>query len=398
MGILTVKNVNLSGKRVLVRVDFNVPLDENGEVSDDTRIVAALPTIKYLIDQGAKVILISHLGRPNGERNNKFSLAPVATALSKKLNKLVLFLNDCIGENVHKIVMDLQDGEVILLENVRFYAEETKNDENFSKKLADLAEAFVNDAFGTALRAHASTVGVTKFLSPSVAVFLVEKELKFLGEKTSDPERPFIVILGGAKVSDKISVIDALLNKADAMIIGGAMAYTFMLAEGRSVGDSLVELDKVNMAASAIKKAQAKGVKLLLPLDSIVTDRIDFDTRSVGELKVVGENIPDGLRGVDIGPKTIDLYKKIIAESKTVLMNGPLGIFEIEACAKGTFEIAKTIASSKLTSIIGGGDSVKAVKKSGFASNVTFISTGGGASLEFLEGKELPGIAALDKK
>ncbi|MDR1458374.1 MAG: phosphoglycerate kinase [Puniceicoccales bacterium] len=398
MGILTVKDVNLSGKRVLVRVDFNVPLGENGEISDDTRIIAAIPTIKYLADQGAKVILVSHLGRPNGEKNDKFSLAPVVAVLSKRLNKPVLFLNDCIGESVHKIVLDLQDGDVVLLENVRFYAEETKNDESFSKKLADLAEAFVNDAFGTAHRAHASTVGVTKFLSPCVAGFLMEKELKFLGEKTSNPERPFTVILGGAKVSDKISVIDSLLDKADAMIIGGAMAYTFMLAKGNSIGASLVELDKVDVAVSAIKKAQAKGVKLLLPLDSVVTDKIDFDARSVGELKVVDEDIPDGLRGVDIGPKTIDLYKKIITESKTVLMNGPLGIFEIETCANGTFEIAKAIASSKLTSIIGGGDSVKAVKKSGFADNVTFISTGGGASLEFLEGKELPGIVALDKK
>lgn len=398
MDILSVRDVNLSGKRVLVRVDFNVPLGKIGEVSDDTRIVAALPTIKYLVDQGSKVILISHLGRPNGEKNSKFSLAPVAEVLSKKLDRPVLFLADCIGEDINRAVMGLQNGDVALLENLRFYAEETGNDENFSKKLAELAEAFVNDAFGTAHRAHASTVGVTKFLSPCVAGFLVEKELKFLGEKTSNPDRPFTVILGGAKVSDKISVIDALLDKADAMIIGGAMAYTFMLAKGHSVGTSLVEVDRVEVAVAAIKKAQTKGVRLLLPLDSVVTDRIDFDGRSVGELKIVGEDIPDGLMGVDIGPKTIDLYKKIVAESKTVLMNGPLGIFEIEACAKGTFEIAKTIASSKLTSIIGGGDSVKAVKKSGFTDNVTFISTGGGASLEFLEGKELPGIVALNKK
>ena len=392
-----IRDVNLSGKRVFVRVDFNVPLDEHGQISDDTRITAALPTIKELIRQGAKVILASHLGRPKGVRDEKYSLAPVAKALSQKLAQPVLFLNDCIGPEVTESVMALKDGEVALLENLRFHKEETDNDEQFSKSLASLAEAYVNDAFGTAHRAHASTAGVANYLSPRVAGFLIEREIQFLGEKTANPERPFTVILGGAKVSDKISVIDALLDKADNMIIGGAMAYTFLLAQGHKTGNSLVEPDKIDIALAAIKKAQDNGVKLLLPVDSVVTDKIDFDNRTIGKLETVGIDIPDGLSGIDIGPKSIAQFSDIIAQSKTILMNGPLGIFEIKDSAVGTFAIADAIARSSGISIIGGGDSVKAVKKSGHENDVTFISTGGGASLEFLEGKTLPGIAVLDK-
>ena len=397
--IKTIKDVDLKGKKVFVRVDFNVPFDSKGEISDDTRIVAALPTIQHLINEGAKVVLTSHLGRPKSKEDKQFSLAPVAVALSQKLGKDVVFVDDCIGEKVKAACANMQAGDVVLLENSRFYSEEKKNNPEFAKQLVEDtgAEAYVNDAFGTAHRAHATTAGVAAYLPIKVAGLLIEKELEFLGSKTEVPERPFTVILGGAKVSDKITVIDALLDKCDAMLIGGAMAYTFALAMGRKTGDSLVEADKVDLAKAALEKAKAKGVKFLLPLDNVVSNNIDFASGTVGELKVMS-NIEDGWSGVDIGPETTKLYVDQIAQSKTILWNGPMGIFEIKECAKGTFAIAEAVAKSDAISIVGGGDSVKAVKKSGYAKDVTFISTGGGASLEFLEGKELPGVAVLDRK
>ena len=397
--IKTIKDVDLKGKKVFVRVDFNVPFDNKGEISDDTRIVAALPTIKYLIDEGAMLVLTSHLGRPKSKEDKQFSLAPVAKALSEKLGKPVVFVDDCIGPKVKEACAVMKPGDVVLLENSRFYPEEKKNDPEFAKKLAEDtgAEAYVNDAFGTAHRAHATTAGVAAYLPIKVAGLLIEKELEFLGSKTENPERPFTVILGGAKVSDKITVIDSLLDKCNSMLIGGAMAYTFALAQGKNVGKSLVEADKVDLALAALKKAKDKGVNFLLPVDNVVCQTIDFAAGTVGELKVM-EDIEDGWAGVDIGPKTVELYKNEIAKSKTILWNGPMGVFEIKECAKGTFAIAEAVAKSDAISIVGGGDSVKAVKKSGYAKDVTFISTGGGASLEFLEGKQLPGVAVLDRK
>lgn len=397
--IKTIKDVDLKGKKVFVRVDFNVPFDNKGEISDDTRIVAALPTIKYLIDEGAMLVLTSHLGRPKSKEDKQFSLAPVAKALSEKLGKPVVFVDDCIGPKVKEVCAAMKPGDVVLLENSRFYPEEKKNDPEFAKKLAEDtgAEAYVNDAFGTAHRAHATTAGVAAYLPIKVAGLLIEKELEFLGSKTENPERPFTVILGGAKVSDKITVIDSLLDKCNSMLIGGAMAYTFALAQGKKVGKSLVEADKVDLALAALKKAKDKGVNFLLPVDNVVCQTIDFAAGTVGELKVM-EDIEDGWAGVDIGPKTVELYKNEIAKSKTILWNGPMGVFEIKECAKGTFAIAEAVAKSDAISIVGGGDSVKAVKKSGYAKDVTFISTGGGASLEFLEGKQLPGVAVLDRK
>lgn len=397
MATKTVEDVTLAGKKVLVRCDFNVPFDESGNISDDTRIVAALPTIQHLVGQGAKVILCSHLGRPKGEKKPEFTLAPIAKALAEALNKPVAFADDCIGNDVKAQADALGDGEILLLENVRYHKGEEKNDPEFAKQLASLADAYVNDAFGTAHRAHASTAGVTEFLSPCVAGFLIGKELQFLGDKTANPARPFTVILGGAKVSDKITVIDALLEKCDTMIIGGAMAYTFALANGKKVGSSLCEPDKVDTAKQAIAKAEAKGVKLLLPVDTMATDNLDFGARTVGNAKIFEGDIDDGWDGVDIGPKSTEVFCEAITSAKTVLWNGPMGVFEIEACAKGTFAVAEAIASTDCISIIGGGDSVKAIKKSGHSNAVSFISTGGGASLEFLEGKTLPGVAALDQ-
>ena len=396
MATKSIKEINLTGKRVLVRCDFNVPL-KGGAVSDDSRIVAALPTIQHLISQGAKVILCSHLGRPKGEKNAIFSLSPVAEDLAAKLGKPVTFLEDCIGAEVEAEISKMGDGDVSLLENVRFYAGETDNDPKFAVALAKLADAYVNDAFGTAHRAHASTAGVAKYLSPCVCGFLIEKELAYLGEKTAHPERPFTVILGGAKVSDKIKVIDTLLDKADTIIIGGAMAYTFALAEGRQVGESLSEPDFISTAKSALEKAAQKGVKFLLPVDNLAVKDLDFGAGTVGASQLFEGHIEDGWEGVDIGPKSIELFKQQVATAKTVLWNGPMGIFEIDACNKGTFAVAETIANSDGISIIGGGDSVKAIKMSGYSDKVTFMSTGGGASLEFLEGKELPGVSALDQ-
>ena len=396
MATKTINDVNLAGKRVFVRCDFNVPL-KDGVINDDSRIVAALPTIKLLVEQGAKVILASHLGRPKGEKNTAFTLAPVAEELAKQLAQPVTFIEDCIGEDVEAEVAKLGEGEVVLLENVRFYQGETDNDPEFAASLANLADAFVNDAFGTAHRAHASTAGVAKHLSPCVCGLLIEKELAYLGDKTNSPERPLTVILGGAKVSDKIKVIDTLLEKADTIIIGGGMAYTFKLAMGQTVGDSLSEPDFVPTAKAALAKAKEKGVKFLLPVDNMVVQGLDFGAGTFADSKVVEGSIEDGWEGVDIGPKSIELFSNEVKNAKTVLWNGPMGIFEIDACNKGTFAVAKTIADSDACSIIGGGDSVKAIKMAGYGDQVTFMSTGGGASLEFLEGKELPGVTALDQ-
>ena len=392
----TIDDLDLQGMRTLVRVDFNVPLDADGTVTDETRVNAALPTIKELQSKGAKIILTSHLGRPKGERNSSMSLSPVATLLAQKLGTPVLFLEDCTGDQVKSAVDKLQDGQVVLLENLRFHQGETGNDQDFASSLASLADVFVNDAFGTAHRAHASTFGVPSILSNKVSGYLIAKELEFLGEKTNSPSRPFVVILGGAKVSDKITVIDKLLDKADTIIIGGAMAYTFAMANGKKVGDSLCEPDKVDLAKSALAKASEKGVKFLLPVDTLITNSLDFDAKQIGESKIVDGDIPDGWEGVDIGPQTIELYQNAISGAQTILWNGPMGVFEIDDSSKGTFAVAETVANSSATSIIGGGDSVKAINRSGHSENVTFMSTGGGASLEFLEGKDLPGVSILD--
>mgnify|MGYP001004560457 CR=1 FL=1 len=396
--VKTIRDVDFKGKRAFVRVDFNVPVDPDGKITDDTRIQGALPTIRHLIENGAKVVLASHLGRPKATKNLEFTLKPVAEALAKLLGKPVQFLPDCIGAEVEAAVAAMAPGAVVLLENVRFYAGEEKNDPEFAKALAKLADVFVNDAFGTAHRAHASTAGIADYVPVSVAGFLIEKELEYLGDKTANPEKPFTVILGGAKVSDKITVIDALLEKCDTMLIGGAMAYTFGLAKGNKIGSSLSEPDKIETARSAIAKAEKLGVKLVLPVDHLASDKIDFAGKALGATKVFEGNLDDGWSGVDIGPKTIELYAKIVRESKTVLWNGPMGIFEIKDSSKGTFAVAKAIADGDAISIIGGGDSVKAVKKSGYSDKVSFMSTGGGASLEFLEGKVLPGVDVLDKE
>ncbi|MDR0428563.1 MAG: phosphoglycerate kinase [Puniceicoccales bacterium] len=392
--VKTIADVDLSGKNVLVRVDFNVPMEE-GKVSDNSRICAAIPTIQQLLKQSAKVILMSHLGRPDGKKNLKYSLRPVAKELSRLIHRPVLFLDDCLGNNVSKTIEELEDGAVIMLENLRFYGEEELNDINFAKKLASYGDAYVNDAFGTAHRAHASTVGVPSFLPIKVAGLLVQKELDFLGSKIANAQRPFTVILGGAKVSDKIGVINSLLDKCDNMIIGGAMAYTFLRAMGKSVGNSRVELDKIPDAQEALKKAQLKNIKILLPVDHMATDQLDIGGRKIGETKIVGEQIPEGYCGIDIGQKTIGIFQWAIEKAKTIFWNGPMGIFEMEKCAEGTYALAKFVAQSSAISIVGGGDSITAIHRSGNGDKITFMSTGGGASLEFLEGKELPGISIL---
>ena len=396
--VKTIDDVEWKGKRVFVRVDFNVPLDSDCNVTDDTRIRAAIPTIRKLSEDGAKVILASHLGRPKGERVPELSLAPVAPILAAKLGLPVLFLEDSIGESVEAASSSLENGQVALLENLRYHSGETQNDPVFAAKLAKLADYYVNDAFGTAHRAHASTFGVAQLLPTKVSGYLIEKELEFLGEKTANANRPFVVILGGAKVSDKISVIDSLLEKADVLIIGGAMAYTFALANGKSVGDSLSEPDKIEVAKAALEKAEEKGVKFLLPLDTLITNSLDFKAKALGETQVVEGDIPDGWEGVDIGPKTTVQYAEEVSRAGTVLWNGPMGVFEIEDSSKGTFAVAKAVAESDSISIIGGGDSVTAINNSGYADQVSFMSTGGGASLEFLEGRDLPGVLALDQK
>ena len=390
----TVKDIDLKDKKVLVRCDFNVPMDENKNITDNRRIEAALPTIKYLLEQNCKVVLCSHLGRPKGEFKPEYSLKPVAKELSKLLGKDVIMAEDVIGEDAKNKVENLKNGEVLLLENVRFHREETDNDPEFAKKLASFGEIFVNDAFGTAHRAHASTEGVTKYL-PAVSGFLIEKELKFLGEALENPERPFVAILGGSKVSDKIGVIENLLEKVDTLIIGGGMAYTFFKAQGYNVGEYLCEDDKCELALEIIKKAKEKGVKFLLPIDNKIGKEFKPDT----EAKTVkSTEMPDGWEGLDIGEETIKLYKEELKNAKTIVWNGPLGVFEFDQFAVGTNEIAKALGDINAIKIIGGGDSAAAVEKAGLASKMTHISTGGGASLEFLEGKKLPGIEALLNK
>ncbi len=394
----TIRDIDVKGKRVLVRCDFNVPLDENLNITDETRIDGALPTIKYLMEKGAKVILCSHLGKPKGEAVPKLSLAPVAKKLSEKLGKEIVFAADAtvVGENAKKAVAEMKDGDVVLLENTRYRAEETKNIETFSKELASLADSFVNDAFGTAHRAHCSTVGVTDYIDGDAACgFLIEKEIEFLGNAVNNPVRPCVAILGGSKVSSKISVINNLLEKVDTLIIGGGMAYTFMKAQGEEVGNSLLEADYLDYANEMIAKAKEKGVKLLLPIDTVVAKEFSNDA----EHKTVGRGeIEAGWEGLDIGEKTIELYSDAVKEAKTVVWNGPMGVFEMPTFAKGTNAIAKVLAEIDATTIIGGGDSVAAVNQAGLGDKMSHISTGGGASLEFLEGKELPGIVCLNDK
>ena len=394
----TIENIDVKGKKVLVRCDFNVPLDENLNITDETRIDGALPTIKYLIDHGAKVILCSHLGKPKGEAIPKFSLAPVAKKLSEKLGFDIVFAADAnvVGENAKAAVAAMKDGDVVLLENTRYRAEETKNIDTFSEELASLADVFVNDAFGTAHRAHCSTVGVTKFIKgPAVCGYLIEKEIKFLGNAVNNPVRPFVAILGGSKVSSKISVINNLLDKVDTLIIGGGMSYTFMKAQGEEVGNSLLEADYLDYANEMVAKAKEKGVQLLLPVDTVVAKEFSNDA----EHKTVKRGgIEAGWEGLDIGEETIKLYGDAIKNAKTGVWNGPMGVFEMPTFAKGTNAIAHILADIDATTIIGGGDSVAAVNQAGLGDKMTHISTGGGASLEFLEGKELPGIACLNDK
>ena len=395
MNKVTVRDIDLKGKKVLMRCDFNVPLDENLNITDKTRIIAALPTIQYVLDQGAKLILCSHLGRPKGEVKKEFSLAPVAKELSVQLGREVKLADDIIGDSAKALTANMKEGDVVLLENVRYDAREEANDEEFSKELASLAEVYVNDAFGTAHRAHASTEGVAKFL-PSACGFLIEKELEQLGDSLNNPVRPFVAILGGKKVSDKIGVINSLLDKVDTLIIGGAMAYTFFRAQGYSTGKSLVEEDKIDLAKELLAKAEAKGVKLLLPVDTKCGKEFSEDTET---LVVKSNEIPDDWEGFDIGPESIELYKSVLAEAKTVLWNGPVGVFELKPFAIGTNAIAECLAElTDCKTIIGGGDSAAAVTKAGLADKMTHISTGGGASLEFIEGKVLPGIECIPNK
>jgi len=390
----SIKDIDVKGKRVFCRVDFNVPMSE-GKVTDDTRIKAALPTIQYLSDQGAIVILASHLGRPKGEVKEDLRLTPVATRLSELLNKKVEKADEAFGENVKEQISNLQEGHIILLENVRFYPGEEKNDPELAKAFAELADVYVNDAFGAAHRAHSSTEGIAKFL-PSAAGFLMDKELEVLGKALSNPERPFTAIIGGAKVKDKIGVIDNLLEKVDNLIIGGGLAYTFIKAQGHEVGKSLLEEDKLDLANSFIAKAKEKGVNFYMPFDVVIADDFSVDANT----KIVSiEEIPSDWEALDIGPKTRETYKKVIQESKLVIWNGPMGVFELEPFANGTKAIAEALAEAKDTySVIGGGDSAAAVEQFGLADQMSHISTGGGASLEFMEGKVLPGVAALNDK
>ena len=392
----TIEDIQVAGKRVLVRCDFNVPL-KDGVITDENRLNGALPTIKYLVDHNARVILCSHLGKPKGEAKPELSLAPVAKRLSEMLGQEVKFAaDDCVvGENAKKAAAEMKDGEVILLQNTRYRKEETKNEENFSKELASLAEIFVNDAFGTAHRAHCSTVGAGEFLEERACGYLIQKELKFLGEAVVTPERPFVAILGGAKVSDKLGVINNLLDKVDTLIIGGGMGYTFLKAMGHEIGNSLLEEDKIDYVKEMMAKAEAKGVKLLLPIDVTYAAKFgENETPMISE----GRDIPADCEGLDIGPKTAELFANEVKAAKTVVWNGPMGVFEFKNFAKGTEAVAKAMAETDATTIIGGGDSAAAVNQMGFGDKMTHISTGGGASLEFLEGKELPGIASLDAK
>ncbi len=390
----TIRDISLKGKRALVRVDFNVPMDEAGNISDDNRIVGALPTIRYLMDQGARVVLMSHMGRPKGTVNPKYSLAPVARRLGEMLGIQVHMAQDVVGEDADRVVAALKEGEVALLENLRYHAEEEKNNPDFAKKLASYGDVFVNDAFGTAHRAHASTEGVAHYL-PAVSGFLIEKELKFMGKALENPERPFVAVLGGAKVSDKLGVINNLLDKVDTLIIGGGMAYTFVKAQGGQIGESLLEEDKLDYARDMLKKAAEKGVRLLLPVDVLAADSFSGDANT--QVVKIAE-IPGGWQGLDIGPKSQELFSQAVKEAKTVVWNGPMGVFEFPAFAGGTKAVARAMAEGKGTSIVGGGDSAAAVAQLGYADKISHISTGGGASLEFLEGLELPGVAALNDK
>ena len=390
----TIKDIDLKGKRVLIRVDYNVPLDDKLNITDDIRIRASIPTIKYALEKGAKVILMSHLGRPDGKVVENLRLTPVAKKLQELLGVKVTALKDCVGAYVKKSVDAMKDRDVVLLENLRFHPEEEANDPAFAKELASLGDVFVNDAFGTAHRAHASTEGVTKYL-PSVAGFLLEKEIEYLGNAVDNPKRPFVAILGGAKVKDKIKVIDNLLNKVDALLIGGGMAYTFLKVQGKTIGASKLDKDGFDTAKAALEKAKEKNIALLLPVDHVIADKFDANANT----KLVDENIPDGWMGLDIGPKTIKLFEGKLKSARTVVWNGPLGVFEMDKFAKGTQEIAKCLAGLKgATTIIGGGDTAAAMLKFKLADKMSHISTGGGASLEYLEGRGLPGIDALQDK
>lgn len=396
----TVDDLHVAGKRVLVRCDFNVPL-KNGVITDENRIVAALPTIKKLLNDGGKVILCSHLGKPKGEPKPELSLAPVAKRLSELLGKEVVFAaDDCVvGENAKKAVAEMKDGDVVLLQNTRYRKEETKNGEEFSKELGSLCDVFVNDAFGAAHRAHCSTVGVASYVDEAAVGYLMQKELKYLGGAVENPQRPFVTILGGAKVADKLNVIENLLNKADTLIIGGGMAYTFLAAKGYTVGTSLLDNEKIEYCKNMLAKAEEKGVKILLPIDCVVAKAFPDPIDAEIEVEVVAADaMPDGYMGLDIGPATAELFANEVKSAKTVVWNGPMGVFENPVLAKGTIAVAKALAETDAVTIIGGGDSAAAVNTLGFGDKMSHISTGGGASLEFLEGKELPGIAAMNDK
>jgi len=397
----TIDDVNVCGKRVFVRCDFNVPLDENQQITDDERIVASLPTIKKLIKDGAILILASHLGRPKGERKPKYSLKPVAERLKKLLEKEIKMMDDCIGDEVEKAKLSAISGDVILLENLRFYKEEEKNEPEFAKKLAKNIDIYVNDAFGTAHRAHASTEGITKYVPVAAAGYLLEKEIRFLYNAVNNPERPFVAVLGGAKVADKIGVIKNLLTKVNTIIIGGGMAYTFFKAQGYEIGKSLLDAENIEFAKEMIVEAKKRGVKLLLPVDTVVADKFPIglpEGEKYAFKTVDSDKIPADMQGLDIGEKTRQLFAEELSKAKTVVWNGPMGVFEVDDFAKGTLAIAEALAKIKGTTIIGGGDSVAAVKKLGLSNKMTHISTGGGASLEFLEGIELPGVVALNDK
>ncbi len=388
-----IETYNFTGKKAIIRVDFNVPLNDKFEITDDTRIRAALPTINKVLTSGGAVILMSHLGRPKGGYDEKFSLKHLVSHLSELLKTKVKMASDCIGEEAQKMASELKSGEVLLLENLRFHSEEKKGDEAFAKELASLADVYINDAFGTAHRAHASTAIIANFVDEKMPGFLMEKEIKFLGDTIANPEKPFVAIVGGAKVSGKLEVLKSLIEKVDTILIGGGMSYTFLKAQGHSIGNSLVEEDLIETAKDILESAKNKGVNFLLPIDNLAADKFDNDA----DIKVVGVEIPEGRMALDIGPKTIELYNAEIAKAKTIVWNGPMGCFEMPNFAKGTFGVCQGVADADAVSIIGGGDSVSAVNKSGLADKMSHISTGGGASLEFLEGKVLPGIAAITK-